>query len=144
VSGKQRDFGIRHNRTITNYVGPGPLLLQEFTSHIAGTMLPKIPKHLVEYQDEVRRKKSNVTHFFQVLSETYSDSNISSKLANLLDKAFTNSKIEETQITPIFLQDLMDALDLVKGTFDSGSPDRAYLDKLISTIYDFYKLLKYK
>ena len=144
MAGKRRDFGNRHNRTITNYVGPGPLLLEEFTSHIAGTMLPKVPNHLVEYQNEVRRKKSNVTHFFQVLSDTYSDANISMNLENLLDKAFANSKIEETQITLVFLEDLMDALDLVKGTFNSGTPDRIYLDKLISTIYDFYKLLKNK
>ncbi len=144
MAGKRRDFGNRHNRIITNYVGLGPLLLQEFTNHIAGTMLPKVPNHLVEYQNEVRRKKSNVTHFFQVLRDTYSDANISMNLENLLDKAFVNSKIEETQITLVFLEDLMDALDLVKGTFNSGSPDRIYLDKLISAIYDFYKLLKSK
>lgn len=144
MAGKRRDFGNRHNRTITNYSGPGPLLLEEFTNHIAGTMLPKVPSHLVEYQNEVRRKKSNVTHFFQVLSETYSEANISMNLENLLDKAFANSKIEETQITLVFLEDLMDALDLVKGTFNSGTPDRVYLDNLISTIYNFYKLLKNK
>lgn len=144
MSGKQRDFGVRHNRTITNYVGPGPLLLQELANHIAGTMLPRVPEHLVEYQNEVRKKKSNVSHFFQVLSETYSDGNISQKLSNLLDRAFANSKIEEAQITPKFLEGLMDALDQVKGIFDSGSSDRVYLDKLISTIYDFSKLLQSK
>jgi len=144
VAGKQRDFGVRHNRTITNYVGPGPLLLQEFTLHIAGSMLPKVPEHLIEYQDQIRKKKSNVTHFFQVLSETYSDANISTRLEILLNKAFASSNIAEDQISPIFLQNLMDALDLVKGTFDVGSPDRLYLDKLISTIYGFYKLLKHK
>jgi len=36
------------------------------------------------------------------------------------------------------------SLDQVKGIFDSGSPDRMYLDKLISTIFEFYKLLKNK
>lgn len=142
MSRKERDFGVRHNRNITNYVGPGPLLLQELTNHIAGTMLPKVPEYLIEYQNEVRKKKSNVSHFFQVLSETYSDANISIKLNNLLDKAFANSKIEEEQITLSFLEGLMDALDQVKGIFDSGSLDRIYLDKLISTIYEFYKLLK--
>jgi len=144
MSGKQRDFGVRHNRTITNYVGPGPLLLQELANHIAGNMLPKVPEHLVDYQNEVRKKKSNVSHFFQVLSETYTDANISTKLSTLLDKAFASSKIEESQITPIFLEGLMDGLDQVKGIFDSGSPDRMYLDKLISTIFEFYKLLKNK
>lgn len=144
MSGKQRNFGVRHNRTITNYVGPGPLLLQELANHIAGSMLPQIPEHLVEYQNEVRKKKSNVSHFFQVLSETYSEKNISTKLKNLLDKAFANSKIEEAQITPKFLEELMDALDQVKEIFDSRSSDCKYLDKLNSTIYEFYKLLKSK
>lgn len=142
MAGKKRDFGTHHNRTITNYVGPGRLLLQEFTNHIAGSMLPCVPENLVEYQNEIRKKKSNVSHFFEVLSETYDDSNISQKLSNLLNKAFQNSRIEEVQITPKFLEELMDALDIVKATFDPRSTDHIYLDKLISTIFEFYKLLK--
>jgi hypothetical protein len=142
MAGKKRDFGAHHNRTITNYIGPGPLLLQEFTNHIAGSMLPSVPENLVEYQNEIRKKKSNVSHFFEVLSETYDDANISKKLSNLLNKAFQSSRIEEVQITPKFLEELMDALDIVKATFDTRSTDQIYLDKLISTIFDFYKLLK--
>ena len=83
-----------------------------------------------------------MSHFFEVLSETYDDSNISQKLSNLLNKAFQNSRIEEVQITPKFLEELMDALDIVKATFDTRSTDHIYLDKLISTIFEFYKLLK--
>ena len=65
MAGKSRDFRTPHNRIITNYLGPGPLLLQEFTNHIAGSFLPPVPEHLVQYQEELRKKKSNVSHFFQ-------------------------------------------------------------------------------
>ena len=75
--------------------------------------------------------------------EKYSDERLAQGQL-ILDKAFASSKIEESQITPIFLEGLMDGLDQVKGIFDSGSPDRMYLDKLISTIFEFYKLLKNK
>jgi putative peptide zinc metalloprotease protein len=37
---------------------------------------------------------------------------------------------------------LMDALDILKASFPKNSPDIAYLDKLISSIFSFYKLLK--
>lgn len=142
MAGKSRNFQSRHNRVITNYVGPGPLLVEEFTNHIAGSFLPAVPEHLVRYQEEIRRKKSNVSHFFLVLEETFDGSNLSPRLEQLLRKAFTNSKIDEVRIDPSFLEDLMDAIDHLKMQFASESPDRIYLDKLISTIFSFYKLLK--
>lgn len=144
MSGRSRDFKIQHNRTITNYIGPGPLLLEEFTNHIAGSFFPKIPDHLVEYQNTIRKKKSNISHFFLVLEETFDDANLSSRLQRLLQIAFTSAKIEETHITPKFLEDIMDALDNVKIGFDKSSTDYIYLEKLISTIFKFYKLLKNK
>ncbi len=144
MAGKSRDFRTPHNRTITNYVGPGPLLLQEFANHIAGSFLPPVPEHLVQYQEELRKKKSNVSHFFSVLEETFENAGLTPKLQNLLNLAFTNSKIEEIKITPKFLEELMDALDLLKTRFPSGSADNVYLDKLISSIFKFYKLLKNK
>ena len=71
MSRKERDFGVRHNRNITNYVGPGPLLLQELTNHIAGTMLPKVPEYLIEYQKEVLKKKSNESIFVSPLEQYF-------------------------------------------------------------------------
>ena len=144
MAGKSRDFRTPHNRIITNYLGPGPLLLQEFTNHIAGSFLPPVPEHLVQYQEELRKKKSNVSHFFSVLEETFEDAGLSSRLQDLLNIAFTNSKIEEIKITPKYLEDLMEALDILKAKFPTGTPDNVYLDKLISAIFKFYKLLKNK
>lgn len=144
MSGKSRDFRTPHNRLITNYLGPGPLLLQEFTNHIAGSFLPPVPEHLVQFQEDLRKKKSNVSHFFSVLEETFDDAGLSPKLQNLLTMAFTNLKIEEIKITPKFLEELMDALDILKTRFPIGSADNIYLDKLISSIFKFYKLLKNK
>ena len=144
MSGKSRDFRTPHNRVITNYLGPGPLLLEEFTDHIAGSFFPPVPKHLVAYQEENRRKKSNVSHFFSILEETFMDAGLSPKLENLLNQAFTKSKIEEIKITPVFLEDLMEALDILKTRFPADSLDNIYLEKLVSTIFSFYKLLKNK
>ena len=144
MAGKSRDFRTPHNRIITNYLGPGPLLLQEFTNHIAGTFLPPVPEHLVQYQEELRKKKSNVSHFFSFLEETFEDEGLSSRLQDLLNIAFTNSKIEEIKITPKYLEDLMEALDILKAKFPTGTHDNVYLDKLISAIFKFYKLLKNK
>jgi hypothetical protein len=144
MPGKSRDFRTPHNRLLTNYLGPGPLLLQEFTNHIAGSFLPPVPEHLVQFQEDLRKKKSNVSHFFSVLEETFDDAGLSPKLQNLLTMAFTNLKIEEIKITPKFLEELMDALDILKTRFPSGSADNIYLDKLISSIFKFYKLLKNK
>ncbi len=142
MSGKSRDFRKPHNRPITNYRGPGPLLLQEFTNHIAGSLLPPVPEHLVKFKEDLRKKKSNVSHFFTLLEETFEDAGLSDKLQNLLTIAFTNSKIEEIKITPKFLEELMEALDVLKTRFPAGSADKVYLDKLISAIFKFYKLLK--
>ncbi|MEY3181432.1 MAG: hypothetical protein RL583_592, partial [Actinomycetota bacterium] len=64
------------------------------------------------------------------------------KLESLLNQAFTTSKVEEIKITPMFLENLMDALDVLKTRFVKDSPDTIYLDKLISSIFSFYKLLK--
>lgn len=144
MAGKKRDFRTPHNRLITSYIGPGPLLLDEFMNHITGSMLPPVPEHLVEYQKEIRKKKSNVSHFFSVLDETFEDFAVSGRLKSILQRAFVDAKIEETQITPKFLENLMEALDGLKESFPIGSPDRAYLDKLVSTIFQFYKLLKNK
>jgi len=36
----------------------------------------------------------------------------------------------------------MEALDLLKSRFTRDSADTVYLDKLVSTIFSFYKLLK--
>ncbi len=144
MAGKKRDFKTPHNRLITNYVGPGPLLLDEFMNHITGSMLPSVPEHLVQYQKELRQKKSNVSHFFGVLDETFGEFAVSGRLKSILQKAFVNAKIEETQITTKFLENLMEALDGLKESFPIGSPDRAYLDKLVSTIFQFYKLLRTK
>jgi hypothetical protein len=144
MSGKSRDFRTPHNRVITNYLGPGPLLLEEFTDHIAGSFFPPVPKHLVQFQDENRKKKSNVSHFFSILEETFIDAGLSPKLENLLSQAFTMSKIEEVKITPVFLEELMEALDILKTRFPLGSLDNIYLDKLVSSIFSFYKLLKNK
>jgi hypothetical protein len=142
MSGKSKDFRSSHNRVITNYHGPGQLLLEEFVNHISGTFLPPVPEHLVRYQEEIRKSKSNVTHFFSVLEETFVDAGLSPKLEGLLNQAFTSSKIDDVKITPIFLENLMDALDILKASFPKNSPDIAYLDKLISSIFSFYKLLK--
>ena len=144
MTGKSRDFQNRHNRLITNYKGPGPLMVEEFADHIAGSLLPPVPGHLVEYQAEIRKKKSNVSHFFSVLEDTFQDANLSPQLESLLRQAFTSSKIEEVKIDLKFLETLMDALDLLKERFKRGSPDIIYLDKLISSIYSFYKLIKNK
>jgi hypothetical protein len=142
MSGKSRDFRTPHNRLITNYRGPGPLLLEEFTNHIAGSFFPPVPEHLVQYQEDLRKKKSNVSHFFLVLEDTFEDAGLTPKLQNLLNLAFTNSKIEEVKITPKFLEELMEALDILKTRFPTGSADNVYLDKLISSIFKFYRLLK--
>lgn len=142
MSGKSRDFQNRHNRLITNYVGPGPLLVEEFASHIAGSLLPPVPEHLVQYQEEMRRKKSNVSHFFAVLEETFDGADLSPHLESLLRNAFTSAKIEEAKIDLKFLENLMEALDLLKERFRKGSPDIVYLDRLISSIFSFYKLIK--
>ena len=144
MAGKKRDFRTPHNRLITNYVGPGPLLLDEFMNHITGSMLPPVPDHLVQYQKEIRRKKSNVSHFFSVLDETFGEFAVSGRLKSILQKAFVSANIEDAQITPKFLENLMEALDGLKDSFPVGGPDRDYLDKLISTIFQFYKLLKSK
>jgi hypothetical protein len=144
MSGKSRNFGTPHNRLITNYRGPGPSLLQEFTNHIAGSFLPPVPEHLVQFQEDLRKKKSNVSHFFSVLEDTFEDSGITPRLQKLLTLAFTSSKIEEIRITPKFLEELMDALDVLKTSFSPGSADTEYLDKLVSSIFKFYKLLKTK
>jgi len=101
-----------------------------------------VPEHLVQYQEDIRKKKSNVTHFFSVLEETFEDAGLTPKLQNLLNLAFTHSKIEEIRITPKYLEDLMEALDILKTRFPTGSADYVYLDKLISSIFKFYKLLK--
>lgn len=142
MSGKSRNFKLRHNRNITNYRGPGPALLQEFTDHIAGSMLPSVPQHLVEYQKQLREKKSSVANFFSVIEESFEDARISPRLQGLLNKAFVISGIKEEQITASFLLTMMDALDQLKDSYKSGSPDREYLDKLISAIFSFYKLIK--
>lgn len=142
MTGKSRDFRTPHNRVITNYLGPGPLLLEEFTDHIAGSFLPPVPEHLVQHQEEIRKKKSNVSHFFSILEETYLGAGLSPKLESLLNQAFATSKVEEIKITPQFLENLMEALDILKTRFVKGSQDTIYLDKLISSIYSFYKLLK--
>jgi len=144
MAGKKRDFRTPHNRLITNYVGPGPLLLDEFMNHITGSMLPPVPEHLVQYQKEIRKKKSNVSHFFSVLDETFGEFAVSGRLKSILQKAFVSANIEDAQITPKFLEKLMEALDGLKDSFPVGGPDRDYLDKLISTIFQFYKLLKNK
>jgi hypothetical protein len=144
MAGKKRDFRTPHNRLITNYVGPGPLLLDEFMNHITGSMLPPVPEHLVQYQKEIRKKKSNVSHFFSVLDETFGEFAVSGRLKSILQKAFVSANIEDAQITPKFLENLMEALDGLKDSFPVGGPDRDYLDKLISTIFQFYKLLKNK
>lgn len=144
MAGKKRDFRTPHNRLITNYVGPGPLLLDEFMNHITGSMLPPVPEHLVQYQKEIRKKKSNVSHFFSVLDETFGEFAVSGRLKSILQKAFVSANIEDAQITPKFLENLMEALDGLKDSFPVGSPDRDYLGKLISTIFQFYKLLKSK
>ena len=140
--GKSRNFQNRHNRVITNYVGPGPLLVEEFARHIAGSLLPAVPEHLVQYQEEIRKKKSNVSHFFSVLEETFEGAELSPRLEQLLRQAFTNSKIEEKRIDTKFLEELMEALDPLKSRFTRDSADTVYLDKLVSTIFSFYKLLK--
>ena len=143
MTGKPRDFRNRHNRVITNYLGPGPLLLEELTNHIAGSFLPPVPEHLVQYQEEIRKKKSNVSHFFSILEETFVNAGLSPRLENLLNQSFTASKIEEIKITPVFLENLMEALDILKTRFPKDSQDNVYLDKLITSIFSFYKLLKY-
>jgi|694.fasta_scaffold59821_6 hypothetical protein len=142
MTGKSRDFRTPHNRVITNYLGPGPLLLEEFTDHIAGSFLPPVPEHLMQHQEEIRKKKSSVSHFFSILEETYIGAGLSPKLESLLNQAFTTSKVEEIKITPVFLENLMDALDVLKTRFVKDSLDTIYLDKLISSIFSFYKLLK--
>jgi hypothetical protein len=142
MTGKPRDFRNRHNRVITNYLGPGPLLLEELTNHIAGSFLPPVPEHLVQYQEEIRKKKSNVSHFFSILEETFVNAGLSPRLENLLNQSFTASKIEEIKITPVFLENLMEALDILKTRFPKDSQDNVYLDKLITSIFSFYKLLK--
>lgn len=139
---KSRDLRNPHNRLITNYRGPGPLLIEEFASHIAGSFLPPVPEHLVKHQEEIRKKKSNVSHFFSVLEESFEGANLSPQLENLLRQAFTNSRIDEVKIDLHFLENLMEALDLLKERFGRGSKDIDYLDKLISSIFGFYKLLK--
>jgi len=118
------------------------LLVEEFARHIAGSLLPAVPEHLVQYQEEIRKKKSNVSHFFSVLEETFEGAELSPRLEQLLRQAFTNSKIEEKRIDTKFLEDLMEALDLLKTRFARDSADTVYLDKLVSTIFSFYKLLK--
>lgn len=142
MAGKSRNFQNRHNRLITNYMGPGPLLVEEFSRHIAGSLLPPVPEYLVKFQQENRKKKSNISHFFSVLEETFEGADLSPKLEDLLRKAFTKSKIEEAQINLHFLEELMEALDLLKERFRKGSQDVEYLDKLISSIFGFYKLLE--
>jgi hypothetical protein len=142
MPGKSRDFRNPHNRLITNYLGPGPLSLDELTNHIAGSFLPPVPEHLVQYQEEIRKKKSNVSHFFSILEETFVNAGLSPRLENLLNQSFKASKIEETKITPVFLENLMEALDILKTRFPKDSQDNVYLDKLITTIFSFYKLLK--
>jgi len=142
MSGKSRDFRTPHNRVITNYIGPGPLLLEEFTNHIAGSFLPPVPEHLVQHLEEIRKKKSNVSHFFSILEETFVDAGLSARLEGFLNQAFTASRIDEVKITPIYLETLMEALDILKTRFPKGSQDAIYLDKLISSIFSFYKLLK--
>lgn len=142
MTAKSRDFHNRHNRYITSYIGPGPLLVQELTNHIAGSFLPQVPEHLVAHQEAIRKKKSNVSHFFSVLEETFEGAKLSPKLEQLLRQAFINSKIEEVKIDLKFLEALMEALDILKTRFAKDSPDIVYLEKLISTIFGFYKLLK--
>lgn len=142
MPGKPKNFQSQHNRIITNYIGPGPLLLEEFTNHIAGSLLPKIPGHLIEYQEKIRQKKSNASHFFLVLEETFQGARLSLRLERLLQRAFLSAKIDETQISSQFLEGIMDALDNLKVGFDKQSTDYIYLEKLISSIFKFYKLLK--
>ena len=142
MSGKSRDFRTPHNRVITNYLGPGPLLLQEFIDHIAGSFLPPVPEHLVKHQEDIRKRKENVSHFFSTLEETFVNIGLSAKLESLLNQAFTSARIEEVKISPVFLEDLMEALDILKSSFPKDSQDVIYLDKLISSIFSFYKLLK--
>ena len=142
MSGKSRDFRTPHNRVITNYLGPGPLLLQEFIDHIAGSFLPPVPEHLVKHQEDIRKRKENVSHFFSTLEETFVNIGLSAKLESLLNQAFTSARIEEVKISPVFLEDLMEALDILKSSFPKDSRDVIYLDKLISSIFSFYKLLK--
>lgn len=142
MAGKARDFKNRHNRIITNYIGPGPLLLEEFATHIAGSLIPPVPEHLVKYQEEIRKKKSNVSHFFSVLEDSFEGAGLSPQLEKLLKLAFTSSRIDEVRIDMKFLESLMEALDLLKERFPKGSPDTTYLDRLISSIFGFYKLIK--
>ena len=142
MAGKSRDFRNPHNRVITNYLGPGPLLLEEFTDHISGSFLPAVPENLIRYQEEIRKKKSNVIHFFSILEETFENAGLSPILENLLNQAFTASRIVELNITPVFLENLMEALDILKSRSPKDSQDYLYLDKLISSIFSFYKLLK--
>ncbi len=142
MAGKSRDFKTPHNRVITNYLGPGPLLLEEFTNHIAGSLLPAVPSNLVEFQETIRKKKANVSHFFSVLQETYDNAGLSPRLEKLLHQAFSVNQIDEGRINVKFLEDLMEALDILKTKFIKGSPDALYLDKLISSIFSFYKLMK--
>jgi hypothetical protein len=105
-------------------------------------MLPSVPQHLVEYQKQLREKKSSVANFFSVIEESFEDARISPRLQGLMNKAFVVSGIQEEQITASFLLTMMDALDQLKDSYKSGSPDREYLDKLISAIFSFYKLIK--
>lgn len=67
---------------------------------------------------------------------------MSPKLRNTLSRAFKDSIIDETKIDMAFLENLMEALDILKASYTSGTEDYDYLEKLISTIFSFYKLIK--
>jgi hypothetical protein len=142
VGGKHRDFSLKHNRVITNYSGLGPLKLEEFTHHIAGQFLPGIPQELVDFQNELRKPKTAVAHFLSVIDQTMEGCQLSPKLRNTLSRAFKDSIIDETKIDMAFLENLMEALDILKASYTSGTEDYDYLEKLISTIFSFYKLIK--
>jgi len=139
MSGKRRDFRNPHNRHIT-YLRSNPPDLDQLSAHIAGSLLPPVPEHLVQFQEEIRQKKSNIVHFFGVLQDTFEVFGVSPRLKNLLHKAFVRAELEEDRISPQFLNNLMDALDLLKTNYPAGGQDREYLDRLISSIYGFYKL----
>ena len=142
MSSSQKDYFLKHNRTITNYSGLGAAKLEEFTNHIAGEFIPKVPQELVEMQNQIHERKSSVLHFFSVMEQSMDGFNLSSRLRETLVRAFQNSFLDETKITLDFLENLMEALDILKSSYRTDSADYLYLERLISSIFSFYKVLK--